>query len=232
LAARSIISGVRALGQRSFWTFRVVHALVGGLLTVGGACGALFVGDSLRGRIAEVDTQIATATARIDAIGSALVQFRIVQSNGLILGALASGESVRSELRTNLTRLMFVLRRGPVLSVLAELYQHDADAFRREREELDRLVEAATAPDRARQNWDDVLRFEMTHEGRLMELQEAFRAQRFRLQAEKRRLESSLNAATIAGFIIQQLGFVIILLAGLIYQHSESTHPAVGRERL
>jgi hypothetical protein len=219
---RSLVGGFRVLGQRSFWSFRVVHALLGSLLTVGGACAALFIGDSLRKHIAEVDNQIATATSRIDSISNTLLQFRIVQSNGVILGALSTSDGVRSEFRDSFTQLMFVLRRGPTLSLLGELYLHDLAAFRRERDELDRLATAAVAADRTRQSWEDVLSFEMTRERQLMELQDSFRARRFQLQAEKRRLESSLDAATIAGFIVQQLGFVVILLAGLIYQYAES----------
>jgi hypothetical protein len=224
---QSLAVGLRAFGQRSFWSFRVVHALLGGVLTVGGACGALFIGDGLRKQISEVDSRIALATARIDSIGRTLLQFRIVQSNGVILGALTTNDAVRSEFRDSFTRLMFVLRHGPALSLLGELYQHDVGAFRRERDELDRLIAAAVAPDRTRQSWDDVLTFEMTRERQLMDLQESFRERRFALQADKRRLESSLESATTAGFVIQQVGFVIILLAGLLHQYTESGRPNV-----
>jgi hypothetical protein len=216
----AVLSWLRAFGRRSFWSFKVVHALLGGLLTVGGACGALFIGDALRKHIAEIDSQIATASARIDSIGNTLLQFRIVQSNGVILGALSTNDGVRSEFRDSFTRLMFVLRHGPALALVGELYQHDAAAFGRERAELDRLIAAAVAPDRSRQSWDDVLSFEMTRERQLMDLQDSFRTRRFALQAEKRRLESSLEAATTTGIVIQQVGFVVILLAGLLHQYA------------
>jgi len=216
----SVVGGLRALGQRSFWSFKVIHALLGALLTVGGACGAIFIGDGIRKQIGTVGDQIATASARIESISSTLLQFRVVQSNGVLLGAISVNDGVRSEYRESFTGLMFVLRRGPVLAILGELYLHDVDAFRRQRDELDKLIAAATAPDRTKASWDAVLEFEMSRERQLMDLQDSFRSRRFTLEAEKRRLDTSLDTATFIGFVVQQLGFVVVLLAGLIHQHA------------
>jgi hypothetical protein len=222
---QSVIQGLRLLGNRDFWSFKVVHALFGGLLTLSGAAGALFVGGELQKRIVEVDNRIATATSRIASIGSTLLQFRVVQSNGVLLGALSSGDAVRPEYRESFIQLMFVLRRGPALSILGELYLEDPVAFGRERDELDRRVAAATAPERTKQSWDAVLEFEMTRERQLMDLQDSFRARSLELQGEKRELSAALDRSTFIGFVVQQLGFVVVLLAGLLYQHAEGRAP-------
>jgi hypothetical protein len=67
-----------------------------------------------------------------------------------------------------------------------------------------------------------VLTFEMTREQQLMELQDRFQQQSVDLKLQRQRLESSVETATFAGFLVQQIGFVVILLAGLIHQHAES----------
>lgn len=212
--------GLRALGSGEFWSFRVIHAVLGGLLTVGGAAGALLVGDNYRKEIATVDSQIAIVDSRLESIKSTLAQFRIVQSNGIVLGALASGQGVAEDYRESFINLMFVLRRGPALSVLGEIYPNDVDAFDRGRDELDRLVALAVAPERTRQSWDDVLTFEMTHESQLMDLQTQFQNRKLELQAQEWKLQASKDYVTFTGFLVQQAGFVVILLAGLLYQHS------------
>ncbi|SRR5258706_4013862 len=144
MGGRPLVDGLRAPGRRDFWTFKVIHALLGALLTIGGACGAIFIGDGIRKQAGAVGDQIATVTSRIDSIAGTLLQFRVVQSNGVLLGAISTNDAVRPEYRESFTALMFVLRHGPVLAMLGELYQHDVDAFRRERDELDKLIAAAT----------------------------------------------------------------------------------------
>lgn len=223
MAGRKILGNVKVVAKRDFWSFQVVHAVVGGLLTLGGAAGALIIGDGMKNSIAEIDERVAEIDARLESIRSTLVQFRVVQSNGIILGALASGEGVRPEYSESFTKLMFVLRRGPAMSLLAELYPADLENFTRERDELDRLQALAIAPDRTRQSWDDFLNFEMTREGQVMELQDRFLAEKADLHVRRQNLEASVDTATVAGFIVQQIGFVIILLAGLIYQHVRSS---------
>ena len=39
------------------------------------------------------------------------------------------------------------------------------------------------------------------------------------LKDQKRGMEGSLDLAIVAGFALQQVGFVIVLLAGLLHQH-------------
>jgi hypothetical protein len=218
--AAAFWEGLRTFLQKEFWSFEVAHAVLGGALTVAGACGALFINNGLRERIATVDDQIAALDRRIETIGSVLAQFRVVQSNGVILGALSTNDAVRSEYREHFTNLMFVLRRGPALSLLGELHADDVVAFRRQRDELDELIAAAVAPNREKRTWDEFLEFEMSREAQVMEMQERFRVDRYRLLDERRNLESSVDTATMAGFILQQLGFVVILMAGLVHQHT------------
>jgi hypothetical protein len=40
-----------------------------------------------------------------------------------------------------------------------------------------------------------------------------------RLKEQRRGMESSLDLAIVSGFTLQQLGFVVVLLAGLLHQH-------------
>jgi hypothetical protein len=217
---RRIVDSLKVLGTAEFWSFQVVHALLGGLLTIGGAAGALIVGDGMKGAIGKVDEQVAAIDARLESIRSTLVQFRVVQSNGVILGALSTGEGLREEYRQSFLQLMFLLRHGPALALVGELYPEDIAAFTRERDELDGRIARATAPAAEKKSWDDVLDFEMSRERQVMDLQDRLLTEKSALQAERHRLETAVDRATVAGFIVQQLGFVVILLAGLIHQHA------------
>lgn len=224
---RTILGSMKVLGKAEFWSFQVLHALLGGLLTVGGAAGALVIGDGMQKSIAGIDGRLATINAQLDSISSALVQFRVVQSNGMILGALASGNGVRDEYRESFTKLMFVLRRTPAISLIREIYPADLANFTKERDELDRLQAAAMAPDATRESWNDFLTFEMTRESQVMDLQSSLLAEKADLETERQGLRAAMDTATTTGIIVQQVGFVVILLAGLIHQHVRRETPRV-----
>jgi hypothetical protein len=226
--SRPIVNSLKLLSQRSFWSFQVVHALLGGVLTVGGAIGALTIGDGLQRSITDVEGRIAEIDERLESIRSTLVQFRVVQSNGIILGALASGDGLRDEYREPFVQLMFVLRRSPAMSLIQEIYPADLANFNKDRDELDRLQAAAIAPDRTRESWDDFLTFEMTREQRVMEIQSELIQEKYDLQSRRHGLLVALDRATFTGFVVQQIGFVVILLAGLIHQHMRGR---VGQDR-
>jgi len=226
---RTLLGTVKIMTRGEFWSFQVLHALFGGLLTVGGAVGALAIGDGMQRSLTGTDARIAAIDARLESIKSTLAQFRVVQSNGIILGALASGEAVRSEYRDSFINLMFVLRHQPAMSLLGELYPEDVAAFNRERDELDRLQAAATSSDYTKQSWDDFLTFEMTREKQVMDLQNRFLGEKANLEGERQRLQASIDTATTTGIIVQQIGFVIILLAGLVHQHVRRGEAAAPR---
>jgi hypothetical protein len=211
----SLREGLRAIGRRDFWTARTVPGVIGGVLTVLGAGGGVFIGGSLLDAIDRQDQLLAEQRERIAAIDRALFEFRIIQSNGLMLGVLAANGAVPVDFRASMNRLMFVLREGPTERMLAEIHAADAPSFMARRAEYLGLVEAAKpADDRA--TWDAVLNFEMERERELMRIADAYRRQTFAVEAERRALQARLSGTTVAGFVLQQLGFFIVLLAGLV----------------
>ena len=102
--------------------------------------------------------------------------------------------------------------------MIQELNATNLAEFRRLREEHEKLVEAAL-PANDKAAWDALLKFEMEHESKLRALQDQFQNTRYALGERRRTLERWLETATIWGFILQQLGFVVVLLAGLVHQH-------------
>jgi hypothetical protein len=219
MAVAALTRGVRTLARRDFWTFKVVHAVFGGVLTITGACGGIFVTEQIRKQISDVDGSIAEASRRIDSIERALYQFQLLQTQGVLLGALSAGDSMREDFRRSFMQLGFLVRKGPTARMIQELNAGDLATFRREREEHERLVEAAL-PANDKAAWDTLLKFEMDRETRLRDLQDKFLNTRYTLAARRRSLDGWLESATTWGFILQQLGFVVVLLAGLVHQRT------------
>jgi hypothetical protein len=211
--------GVRTLARRDFWTFKVIHAVVGGMLTVTGACGGIFITEQIKKQIASVDGDIAYTTQRIDSIERALAQFQMLQSQGVLLGGIASTDSMREDLRRNFLQLGFVVRKGPTARMIQELYISNTAVFMKEREAHEKLVEASLAAnDKAA--WESLLAYEMNIEAQLRNLLYRFIDLRYAHTERKRTLDRRLETATVWGFILQQLGFVIVLMAGLVHQHA------------
>jgi hypothetical protein len=216
----SFARGLGVVGHRDFWSFRTVHALVGALITVFGASEALFVNDRIRHEIGGLDDQIAQKSERLAAIDRALFQFRFAQTNALVLGVLSANDSLRPEFRINVVQLMFVTRRLPTEMMLAQIYDTDKPAFDRERKTYLDLIEAAKLA-KNQADWDAVNSFEFAQESRLFEIEQAELEARDALQADKRVAQRRLDFAILLGFALQQIGFVVVLLAGLLYQHRQ-----------
>jgi hypothetical protein len=212
--------GIRALGRREFWSFRTLHALAGAALTVFGASEALFVNESIKKEVAGLDGQIAAAGERLAAIDRALFQFRIAQTNAIVMGVLSANDSLRPEFRKNMVELMFVTRRLPTLMMLQQVFPDDLAAFNAKREAYAGLIEKAkAAEDQA--DWNAVDAFEFEQESRLFEIEQQILEERDRLVAAKRDAAARLDFAIVLGFALQQVGFVVVLLAGLLYQHRQ-----------
>jgi hypothetical protein len=224
----ALTRGVRMLVQRDFWTFKVIHAVFGGLLTITGACGGIFVTEQIRKQISDVDSTIADAARRVDSIERALYQFQLLQTQGVLLGALSTGGGLREEFRSSFLQLGFLIRKGPTARMIQELNSTNLPEFHRIRAMHEKLVEAAVAGNNNGE-WNELLKFEVDHESRLRDLQYRFLDTRYALSERRRNLERWLDRATTWGFILQQLGFVIVLLAGLIYQHGETQRAPAPR---
>ena len=216
----ALTRGVRTLARREFWTFKVIHAVLGGVLTLTGACGGILITEQIRKQISDIDGTIADASRRVDSIERALYQFQLLQTQGVLLGALSTGGGLREEFRTSFLQLGFLIRKGPTARMIQELNSTNLAEFRRLRTEHEKLVEAAL-PANDKAAWDALLKFEMDQESKLRELQDRFLNTRYALSERRRTLDRWLESATTWGFILQQLGFVIVLLAGLVHQHGE-----------
>jgi hypothetical protein len=226
MAVGSVLTrGVRTLARREFWTFKVIHAVLGGLLTLTGACGGILITEQIRKQISDIDGTIADASRRVDSIERALYQFQLLQTQGVLLGALSTGGGLREEFRTSFLQLGFLIRKGPTARMIQELNSTNLAEFRRLRTEHEKLVEAAL-PANDKAAWEALLKFEMDQESKLRELQDRFLNTRYALSERRRTLDRWLESATTWGFILQQLGFVIVLLAGLVHQHGEVREPA------
>jgi hypothetical protein len=220
----SVTRSLSALGSRQFWTFRTIHTIAGGLLTILGAGEAVFVNEDIRLEITRLDQQIATASERLATIDRALFQFRFAQTNALTLGILSANDSLKPEFRQSMVSLMFVTRTLPTEMMLQQIDLNDPAAFQKDRSDYLALVEAAkTATNQA--DWDNVGAFEFKREAALFEIEQQVLKTRDELVARRSDTQGHLSFAVTLGFVLQQLGFVAVLLAGLLYQHREGGEP-------
>jgi hypothetical protein len=217
-----------ALGRRDFWRFRTVQALTGAALTVSGAAEALFVNERIGREMEAIEGAIAAASQRQGAIDQALFQLRFSQINGITLGVLSVGDSVRPELRQSLLDLQFVVRQMPTEIMLQQLHAGDAAAFAADRQTYLDLIAAAKA-DSAVADWDAVNAFEFDREGRLFDLQQATIGYIGDLETARRNKQAEMDFAVRLGFALQQIGFVVVLLSGLIHQHQQRAAAAAVR---
>ena len=136
MVGSALTRGVRTLARREFWTFKVIHAVIGGLLTVTGACGGIFVTEQIqqadRGRRLRRSRM---RRERVDSIERALYQFQLLQTQGVLLGALSTGGGMREEFRASFLQLGFLIRKGPTARMIQELNATNLVEFRRVREE-------------------------------------------------------------------------------------------------
>ena len=213
---------LRTVTRRDFWTLKVIHAVIGSAITLSGALAGIFLTDQYRRDIIAVDGDLSDNATRVDSAERALSQFSLMQTEGFVIAALATGEALRPELRKNYQDLGFVIRKDAAARLLEEIHHADPQGLAAERAEQDRLIGAAIAATDLT-DWDKLLAFERDHVTKVQELQSQYQEQRQTLQEKRRGLENKLQVATVWGFIIQNFGFFLILLAGLVYQHD---HPA------
>ncbi len=180
----------------------------------------LWINQVIKGEVASIENRIAFVNDRYHAIDQALFQFRFAQTNALTFGVMSASETIRPEFRKSMIDLMFITRKLPGETMLQEINFNNAAAFQAERKAyLDLIEQAQKAESQA--DWDAVSAFEFAHEEQLFNIQQAMLTQLSSLEAEKRTRSASLETAVFGGFAIQQLGFVLVLLAGLLYQHRQ-----------
>ena len=230
----ALSSAVRFLGafaQRDFWSFRVVHALTGAALTVAAAGGSLFATEQIKGDLAGLDQLIALDNQRYASIDQALFQFRFAQTNAITFGVLSANDSLKPEFRKSMVDLMFVTRRMPTEIMLSDIYNTDAKGFAADRQAyLDLIEKAKTATSQA--DWDAVNAFEFERESKLFEIQQQLVKQIDNLETARRQKQDQLGFTITLGFALQQIGFIIVLLAGLVHQHRRRDGEALAEPLL
>jgi len=223
--SRSLAFGLEALGRREFWTFRAIHAIAGGLLTILGAGETVFVNEHIRMDISTIDARITAANDRLAAIDRALFQFRFAQTNAITLGVLSANDSLKPQFRQNMVELMFVTRRLPTEVMLQQIYPDDLASFNKYRKIYEDLIETAKKAT-SQDDWTAVNAFEFDRESQLFNIEQQTLVARDDLVATRRAAQDRLDFAVVLGFALQQIGFVIVLLAGLVRQHHERQNEA------
>jgi hypothetical protein len=108
--------------------------------------------------------------------------------------------------------------------MLQQIHPDDVAAFGTARATyLDLIEKARAATDQA--DWDAVNAFEFAQEAKLFDIEQRVYAERDRLAADKRAAAARLDFAVVLGFALQQIGFVVVLLAGLLYRHNRHPEP-------
>jgi hypothetical protein len=220
-----LMAGFGVLARREFWNPHAYNALAGAVLTVLGAGEAVFVNEGIKRDIAGIDQQIAATGERLAAIDRALFQFRFAQTNAITFGVLSANDALKPEFRKNMVDLMFVTRRLPTEVMLQQIYGLDDAGFQKDRQAYEGLIEAAKAAT-SQADWNAVNDFEFARESQLFAIEQTALASRDSLAAERRKRESRLTFAITLGFALQQIGFVVVLLSGLLARYRPGGAPA------
>ena len=112
---------VTAPFDRSFWSLKVVGAVVGTLLTVGSGLAQVGIGDAWRDRIAALEESARTADERVRTIDGAVFEFKLVESNAALIQVLSANGAIRPDLRDLMRRLNHTDRRHAFLVSHAQL---------------------------------------------------------------------------------------------------------------
>jgi hypothetical protein len=204
---------LRLLDTRSFWNARTINAFLGAGLTVTAGVTSLLVNDRLRNEARELDREVAMLDARLARIDRFAFEQQLFETTGILIRGLGAGGAIPEPLRENFLYFRFDDRRYAFRSILGEI-SPTAEAFKRALEDYDALAARA----RAGQREATLKLTEVESMGviRMRELQQTLISERFEKARERRQREDRLEQVTIIGFVLQQIGFVIVLTAGLL----------------
>ncbi|MEJ1936884.1 hypothetical protein WDZ92_42365 [Nostoc sp. NIES-2111] len=207
---------IGALATREFWTARTINAVLGATLTIGAGLASVGVGDGLRKQIADIEEEVRSINGHIDTIERAMFEFQLFESTGTLIQVLSLNQSIPDQARSAFRELMYIDRRHAYLVILSELYPQ-VERWRARKEEYDKVTEGARAGDR--EQADKVVLMERDDTIAARRLQGELIDRRFTLVERKDHVQQRLNFFTMLGFTVQQVGFVLVLFAGLVSQH-------------
>jgi hypothetical protein len=215
-ALRRVGEWIGALAKREFWTARTINAVLGATLTIGAGLASVGVGDGLRKQIADIDEDIRSTNSHIDMIERAMFEFQLFESTGTLIQVLSLNQSIPDQARSAFRELMYIDRRHAYLVILSEIYPQ-VERWRARKEEYDMVTEGARAGDR--EQADKVILMERDDTIAARRLQGEMIDKRYTLVERKDHVQQRLNFFTMLGFTVQQVGFVLVLFAGLVSQH-------------
>lgn len=207
---------VGTLATREFWTARTINAVLGAALTIGAGLASVGVGDGLRKQIADIEEDIRSTNGHIDTIERAMFEFQLFESTGTLIQVLSLNQSIPEQARSAFRQLMYIDRRHAYLVILSELYP-EVERWRARKEEYDKVSEGAREGDR--EQADKVILMERDDTIAARRLQGELIDKRYGLVEKKDHVQQRLNFFTMLGFTVQQVGFVLVLFAGLVSQH-------------
>jgi hypothetical protein len=203
---------VAAPFDRSFWTLKVVGAVVGTMLTVGSGLAQVGIGDAYRDRIAALEEGVRRADERVRTIDGAVFEFKLFESNAALIQVLSANGAIRPELRDLMRQLNLTDRRHAFLVILSELYP-EVDAFKAKVADYDRLTAGSVAWDKAMA--DAMIAMERDEIIAAHRLQQTLVAEKFDALGERDAVASELDRYTAIGFAVTQFVLLIVMFANL-----------------
>jgi hypothetical protein len=202
--------------SRQFWTWTTIQSVVGAFVSMAAVVFSLTIDDRLVGEIDELDGIIAFADKTNGEITRATFQYDLFNTTGTMIRFSVFNPGIPPELRENIQQLGLLNKRRAMRDVLSILHR-DADAYLAVSKDYDAVFEPAmTGGVKERQtllDWEfarlaDVLK----HQGDIINGGAEARS-------AKASLERKRGQYALASTLVQQLGLVIVLLAGLAAEH-------------
>ncbi|WP_181703305.1 hypothetical protein [Chthonobacter albigriseus] len=222
------MKALHVFGSRQFWSLSNLNAIVGGVLTVVAGIASVIYADDARRRIDAADEELAILRGSIQAIDRAVSEYQLFVTTGALITAVVHTDSLSPSYRPEFVQLIDTSRRQPIRAVVAEIQAFVPNPpF-----SIAKFDEVASAASRGSEALNELVRYESD----VLTFGRRLQTELIKQTEDKDKLKETASRDrdyyTFVGFVLQQIGFVIVLLGNIVVPIIGGHDRALKVERL